>query len=148
MTKGGVTMIGALIAKKKIASAFDALNRRDITAFLSAWKDDCTFIYPGDISVSGKMEGKASIEKWFRNFMEQFPKIHFTLKHICVENIFDFVGTNAVTAHWDIALTNRDGKAVQNSGITMIKIEFGKASLVIDYIFDTGDKLKTAWGAA
>ena len=141
-------MIGALIAKKKVSSAFDALNRRDFSAFLSAWRDDCVFIYPGDISVSGKMEGKASIKNWFQNFMEQFPKIKFTLKNICVENIFDFVGTNVVMAHWDVDLTNRDGKEIQNSGVTVINIKLGKASLVIDYILDTGDKFKTAWGVA
>ncbi len=141
-------MIGAFIAKKKVSSAFYALNRRDSSAFLSAWRDDCAFIYPGDISVSGKVKGKTSIENWFQNFMDQFPKIKFTLKNICVENIFDFVGTNVVTAHWDLALTNRDGKEIQNSGVTIINIKFGKASLVIDYIFDTGDKFKNAWGVA
>ena len=141
-------MIGALIAKNKVSSAFDALNRRDFSAFLSAWRDDCVFIYPGDISVSGKMEGKASIENWFQNFMDQFPKIKFTLKNICVENIFDFVGTNVVMAHWDVDLTNRDGKEIQNSGVTVINIKLGKASLVIDYILDTGDKFKTAWGVS
>ena len=141
-------MIGAFIAKKKISSAFDALNRRDFSAFLSAWRDDCVFIYPGDISASGKMEGKTSIENWFQNFMDQFPKIKFTIKNICVENIFDFVGTNVVTAHWDVSLTNRDGKEIQNSGITIINIKFGKAGLVIDYLFDTGEKFKTAWGVA
>ena len=141
-------MIGALIAKNKVSSAFDALNRRDFSAFLSAWRDDCVFVYPGDISVSGKMEGKASIKNWFQNFMEQFPKIKFTLKNICVENIFDFVGTNVVMAHWDVDLTNRDGKEIQNSGVTVINIKLGKASLVIDYILDTGDKFKTAWGVA
>ena len=67
-------MIGTLIAKKKISLAFDALNRRDFSTFLSAWRDDCIFVYPGDISVSGKMEGKASIEKWFQNFIDNFQK--------------------------------------------------------------------------
>ena len=141
-------MIGALIAKKIVSSKFDALNRRDFSAFLSGWREDCVFIYPGDIPVSGKMAGKAAIEKWFQNFMEQFPQIKFTLNNICVENLFDFVGTNVVAAHWDIDLTNRNGKEVQNSGITMINIKFGKAQLVIDYLFDTGDKFKTAWGVA
>jgi ketosteroid isomerase-like protein len=141
-------MIGAFIAKKKVSSAFDAINRRDISAFLSAWRDDCTFIYPGNMPVSGKMEGKKSFEKWFQNFMEQFPKIKFTIKNICVDNIFDFVGTNVVAAHWDLDLTNRDGNVVHNSGVTIINIKFGKALLVTDFIFDMGDKFKTAWGVA
>ena len=138
-------MIGAFIAKKKISSAFDALNRRDFPTFSSAWRDDCVFIYPGDIPVSGRIEGKAAIEKWFQNFLDQYPKLKFTIKNICVENIFDFVGTNVVTAHWDIDLTNRDGKEVQNSGITIITIKFGKALFVKDFIFDTGEKFRTAW---
>jgi ketosteroid isomerase-like protein len=56
-------MIGAMIAKQKIFSGFDALNNRDLEAFLAAWRDDCTFIYPGDLPVSGKIEGKQAIEK-------------------------------------------------------------------------------------
>lgn len=141
-------MVGAIIAKRNVSLAFDALNRRDFSAFLSAWRDDCVFIYPGDIPVSGKMEGKKSIENWFQNFLDQFPEIKFTVKNICVENIFDFVGTNVVSAHWDVDLTNRDGKKVQNNGVTVINIKFGKALVVTDYIFDTGNKFRTAWGVA
>jgi ketosteroid isomerase-like protein len=141
-------MIGVYVAKKNVSAAFDALNRRDVSAFLSDWREDCAFIYPGNIPVSGKMEGKNSIEKWFQNFMDQFPKIKFTLKDICVENIFDFVGTNVITAHWDIDLTNHYGKVVHNSGVTIINIKFGKAFLVTDYIFASGNKLRTAWGVA
>ena len=141
-------MIGALIAKRKTASAYDALNRRDMSAFLSGWRDDSVFIYPGDISVSGEMKGKAAIEDWFRKFMDQFPKIKFTVKSICVENVFDFIGTNVVGAHWDIELTNRDGKEIENSGVTIINTKMGKAVLVKDYLFDTGQKYKEAWGEA
>jgi len=141
-------MIGALIAKKKTASAFDALNRRDMSAFLSAWRDDCVFIYPGDISVSGETKGKPAIEKWFRNFMDQFPKIKFTVKSVCVKRIFDFTGTNVVAAQWDIELTNRDGKEIENSGVTIINTRMGKAFLVKDYLFNTGKKFREAWGEA
>jgi len=55
-------MIGAFIAKKKVVSVFDALNRRDISAFLSAWRDDCVFIYPGDISACGAGEHVADLD--------------------------------------------------------------------------------------
>ncbi len=138
-------MIGAMIAKQKISSAYDALNNRDCEAFLAAWRDDCTFIYPGDLPVSGKMEGKPAIEKWFKNFMDQFPKIKYTIKNVCVENIFDFMGTNTVSVQWDSEYTNKDGEKFQNSGVTVIKIKFGKAEFVTDYYFDS-EKFKTAWG--
>jgi len=139
-------MIGALIAKYKINHAFDALNRRDFEAFLSDWRDDCTFIYPGNVPASGKFEGKDAIAKWFKNFLDQFPKLTFTVKNLCVDNVFDFVGTNTVAAHWDINYTNKDGKEIQNSGVSVINIKFGKVDLVTDYYLDTGDKFRTAWG--
>jgi len=62
-----------------------------------------------------------------------------------VDNVFDFIGTNTVAAHWDLNYTNREGKEIQNSGVTVIKIKFGKAELVTDYYFDTGEKFKAAW---
>ena len=139
-------MIGAMIAKQKISSAFNALNNRDFESFLAGWRDDCTFIFPGNLPISGKMEGKPAIEKWFKNLLDQFPKLTFTIKNLCVDNIFDFVGSNTVAAHWDINYTNKDGKENQYSGVTIINIKFGKAVFVKDYLFDPDKKLKAAWG--
>jgi ketosteroid isomerase-like protein len=51
-------MIGALVAKKALAHAFDALNRHDLPKFMSAWRDDGTFVYPGEIPESGTFQGK------------------------------------------------------------------------------------------
>jgi ketosteroid isomerase-like protein len=130
-------MIGAIIVKSKVTSAFASLNRRDLPAFLSDWGEDATFIYPGNISVSGKMEGKKAIEGWFRKYLEQFPTLNFTLKNVCVQNIFAFGGTNVVAVEWDINLTNREGRDFQNSGVTIINVRKGRVILVRDYIFDT-----------
>jgi len=141
-------MIGAIIAKKKIMAAFDAMNRKDISAFLSNWKNDSVFIYPGNVSASGRFEGRGNIEKWFRNFFDHFSKIKFSVKSAAVKNLFDFIGTNVVIVDWDIALTTADGKEINNSGVTVINIKVGKAFLVQDYIFDTGEKFRTAWGEA
>jgi ketosteroid isomerase-like protein len=139
-------MIGAIIAKMKVRSAFEALNQRDFPTFSAAWRDDCVFIYPGDVEMSGRHEGKAAIEKWFKKFLDQFPQIHFTLKNICVDNILDFVGTNTVAVHWDTDLTNIKGEKIQNSGVTILKIKFGKALHVKDFFFDSNEAVKKAWG--
>ncbi len=139
-------MIGTLIAKKKVSSAYDALNRRDIPAFIADWTDDCAFIFPGNLPISGTMKGRTAVEAWFQNFMKQFPKARFTVQDICAKKSFDLVGTNVVTAHWVLDLTNRDGRDFQNSGVTVINLRFGKAFLVKDYLFDPADMLKAAWG--
>jgi ketosteroid isomerase-like protein len=139
-------LIGAIIAKRKIRAAYDLINRRDLAAFLADWADNATFIFPGDVpSVSGKMEGKEAIEKWWQRFFEQFPKINFNLKNMCVENQFAFGGTNVLAAEWEVTLTNKQGQDFKNTGVTTVNLKGGRAILVRDYISDT-DLLRKEFG--
>jgi ketosteroid isomerase-like protein len=140
-------MIGALIARKAIAHAFDAMNRHDLQEFMSAWREDGVFVYPGDIPESGTFQGKGAVEGWFRHFFEQFPRIRFDIQDLCVRNIFDLSGTNVVGVHWNIQLTNREGRVGQNSGVTVVNIKRGKVFLVKDFIFDLGDNFRRNWSA-
>ena len=140
-------MIGALVARKAIAGSFETLNRHDLTKFMSAWRDDGVFVYPGEIPASGTYSGKNAVEGWFRNFFEQFPKITFEVQDICVRNIFAIGGNNVVAVHWNIQLTNRNGRVGQNSGVTVISITGGKVVMAKDYIFDLGEHFKRNWGA-
>jgi ketosteroid isomerase-like protein len=114
---------------------------------MSAWRDDGVFIYPGDIPQSGIFKGKAAVEKWFRDFFLQFPKIKFDIQDICVRNIAAVTGTNTVAVHWNIQLTNQNGREGQNSGVTVIKVAGGRVVWVKDYIFDLGENFKRNWGA-
>jgi len=140
-------MIGALVAKKSLAGAFDALNRHDLQKFMSAWRDDGVFVYPGEIPESGTFQGRTAVEGWFRHFFEQFPRIEFVIQDLCVRNIFDLVGTNVVAVHWNIQLTNREGRVGENSGVTVVKIKRGKVFLVKDYVCDLGDNFRRNWSA-
>ncbi|BBO74734.1 hypothetical protein DSCW_21510 [Desulfosarcina widdelii] len=139
-------MIGALIAKSKVTSSYDLLNNRDIKTFLATWRDDATWIYPGDISASGEYKGIHAIEEWFQKFLDQFPTIYFTPKNVCVKNILDFVGTNVVTVEFVENNINKDGKKVQFRGVTVITLKFGKATHARDYIFNTDEFMRKAWG--
>ena len=140
-------MIGALVARKAIAGAFDAMNRHELQKFMSAWREDGVFIYPGDIPESGTFQGKSAVEGWFRRFFEQFPRITFNIQDLCVRNIFDLSGSNVIAVHWNIELTNRKGRVGENSGVTVINIERGRVILVKDYIFDLGENFRLNWGA-
>ena len=135
-------MIGALIAKRTTAAAFDALNRHDLAKFMKIWRDDGAFIYPGDIPESGTYQGKAAVEGWFRRFLEQYPTIRFELQDLCVRNLFDVIGNQVTAAHWKLHLVNRDGREGENSGVTFITSKGGKAILVKDFIFDLGDNFR------
>jgi ketosteroid isomerase-like protein len=140
-------MIGALVAKRAVAGAFDALNRHDLERFMSAWRDDGTFVYPGDIPESGTFQGKESVRRWFQRFLDQFPTIQFDIRDLCVRNIFDVLGTNVMAVHWDLRLVNREGRQGENSGVTVVSIERGKVFLVKDFIFDLGADFRRSWSA-
>ena len=141
-------MIGALLARKALAGAFDALNRHDLPKFMSAWRDDGAFVYPGEIPESGTFEGKSAVEGWFRRFFEQFPTIQFDVHDTCVRNILDVSGTNVGAVHWDVQLKNRDGRVGKNSGVTVVSIDRGRVFFVKDFIFDLGDNFRRNWSAA
>ena len=141
-------MIGALVAKRALAGAFDALNRHDLPRFMSAWRDDGVFTYPGAIPESGTFRGRSAVEGWFRRFFEQFPSIRFDVHDLCVCNLFDLVGSNVLAVHWTVHLTNREGRVGENSGVTVVSIARGKVVLVKDFIFDLGDNFRRNWSAA
>ncbi len=135
------------MARKGVVGAFQALNKHDLARFMSIWHDDCVFIYPGDIPASGAFRGKIAVEAWFRNFLDQFPKINFELQDICVRNILTLRVNNVVAVHWNIHVTNREGRMGENSGISVITIKSGKVSQVKDFIFDLGMNFKLNWSA-
>lgn len=141
-------MIGAILARKALAGAFDALNRHDLAKFMSAWREDGVFVYPGDIPESGTFQGRDAVEGWFRRFFEQFPTIQFDIRDVCVRDLFDLLGTNVAAVHWNIRLVNRAGRKGQNGGVTMISIDRGKVFFAQDFISDLGDNFRRNWSAA
>jgi ketosteroid isomerase-like protein len=137
-------MVGAFIAKRKVRAAFSSFNDRDIPTFLESWDENATFVYPGDLSVSGSAKGRSAIEAWFTYLIDVGPSVHFTLKSIAVENVFDVLGSNVLCAEWENAVTNREGKKMVIHGVSVIRLRRGKITHVRDYIFDT-EKLPLAW---
>lgn len=137
-------MIGSLIARHQVKRAFSHLNQKNLNGFLSAWNEQAVFQYPGQLSVSGSFAGRPAIEGWFAGFFEQFTRIHFQVRHVCVENLFDVAGNNNVIAYWDVQLTNRDGIDVENTGTNLIKIRQRKVVEVQDFFFYQ-ERLAVGW---
>lgn len=140
-------MVGALIAKQAIRSGFDALNKGDLEKFLKTWSENAIWIYPGKVKAGGQYTGKAEVKRWFEEFITQFPQRKFTLKNVGVDNIFDLVGNNIISAQWDLELTNKDGLKSTNSGVTVLKIKGSKVIHGEDFMATSdGDDYKRAWG--
>jgi len=140
-------MIGAMIAKRMTRSAFDAINRHDLAKSMAGVAEDATWIFPGNIPISGETKGKKAMEAAFVKWMERFPKINFVVKEVFVSNIFALGATNNIAAEWDIVETDHEGKEFRNSGVTIIRIKGGKLVSMRDYLSNT-DILKESWGEA
>ena len=88
-------MLGTLIAKSKIRKGFASISRGDLDTLASVFSDDAVVEYP----IKGIFKGKEAIIGFYRHFVQTFPKVEPIVHHICVENIFDFVGT-VVAGRW------------------------------------------------
>ncbi len=140
-------MIGALIARQAVKSGYNALNDRNLDKFMKAWSEQSIWIYPGNLSVSGKHVGKDKVKKWFAHFQEQFPQMKFNLNHLGVGSIFAFSGNNVISAHWDLELTNRTGSKYQYNGITVLEIKGAKVIKGQDFLFNcSGEDFSKMWG--
>ena len=140
-------MIGVLIAKKLARRSYDAMNRGDMPAIMSGWRDDATFTYPGHISVSGTHEGRHEIEEWFRHFIEAVPTRTFRPLSVSVERIFDFVGNNVIAIQWEDRPVNKAGEEFYVRGVTVSTVRSGKVTSATVYILDY-DVLPRLWGEA
>ena len=138
-------MIGAVIAKRMAPSVFDALNRHDLDALMDGWAEYGTYIFPGNLSISGETKGKEAIRELLQKFLDKFPLINFTVKNIYIQNIFALGSTNVIAVEWDVKYKNQEGEEFENSGVTIVHVEKGKAVPVREYIFDV-ELYKKAWG--
>ena len=138
-------MIGAMLGTMLVRRSYDAINQGDVAAIMANWNDEATLTYPGNLSVSGTRKGRGAIEAWFRHFVEAVPTRTFKLSSICVQNIFDIVGTNVIAAQWEDRPVNRAGESFHVRGVTVATSRWGKITSSTVYIFDPS-VLPRIWG--
>ena len=140
-------MTGARAAKKTITDLYYAINSRELARFMAACDDNGVFIYPGEVPSSGTFQGKGAVEEWFRKFFDQFTKIQFEIQDVCVRSVLGLSGSNVVAVHWNLQLTNREGRVGQHNGVTVVKIKDVKVVQMKDFIFDLGRNFRLHWNA-
>jgi ketosteroid isomerase-like protein len=140
-------MIGSIIARRRVRSAFAMLNKGDVDSFFASWADDAVWNYPAGVSVGGTIKGKKTIVEWFGRWMDQIPKREFVLRNVCVRDICSFSATNVVAVEWNLTATSKQGKDVKLEGVTVVEVKNFKAIRATDYISDIAT-LKRLWGEA
>jgi uncharacterized protein len=138
-------MLGALLARRAVRGAYDAMNRMDVDALLEGWTDDAVFEYPGRSTLAGRFEGKAAIRHWFVERFARLQRVHYTIVHVSVAEQFALGGTNTVLVEWLLTEERPDGTADHLSGVTSAHLHAGRVVHVRDYVFEQ-DVVEAAWG--
>ena len=129
-------MIGAIILKVALRGAMDDLNKRQKEKIIASFADDAVIIYPGRMSVSGVRKGKAAIKEFFDKYFDQFPEEHCVAKETYIKNILALGLSNTIAIRFQKRLTNKAGQTFENSGISVLKIRWGKVVEMQDFYFD------------
>jgi ketosteroid isomerase-like protein len=74
--------------------------------------------------------------------------MRYEIQSICARNILELTGNNVMAVHWNVRLTNREGRPGKNAGVSVVTVAGAKVSRVEDYLFETGAKFRRLWGAA
>ena len=133
-------MLGALIAKSKVRKGFVSISQGELDAFISIFAEDAVVIYP----TKGSISGKRAILEFYQHFIRTFPRIEAVPHSICVENFFDLLGTNVLSAHFEVSTTNRKGTTFKQEGMLLIETKLGRLTSARYFFLDT-EKLRHAW---
>ncbi len=135
-------MIGVMIGRRMVRSAYEMVNRGDIDSMMAGWADDAVYDSAAELGDGVTIKGKKAIEEWHRRYFEEFPKRKFTLKSICFQETFPLlstlIGTSVIMVDWSITETNKQGKEFTYNGASVFHMRRGKAVYVADYISMVG----------
>ena len=88
-------MIGSMIIKRMGRSSYEKWNRGDVDSMMGGSADDVVFEGISGLfeSVSGHdvavpVKGKKAAAEFYRKYFEEFPKTKFTVKNICIREVF------------------------------------------------------------
>ncbi|MFC1925762.1 nuclear transport factor 2 family protein [Chloroflexota bacterium] len=132
-------MIGAVMAKKKVHSIFDALSRQNFDEFASYLADDVTRIYPTASGPNLKkvvpdVKGKEAFKELYEKLIGEWPVTSFTVNTISVQNAFALTYNNIVMVEWTVKVTGRtETETSDMSAVSVITLKRGKVIEVRQY---------------
>jgi len=135
-------MIGAMIVKRMVRSAYEMMNRGDVDSVMAGWADDAVYDSASEIGIGVTIKGKMAIAEWHKRYVEEFPERKFTVKSICLREtlplVWAFIGTSVIMVDWSIAETNKEGKEFRYNGASVLHMRKGKCIYASDCISMVG----------
>jgi ketosteroid isomerase-like protein len=105
----------------------EALNRRDIDAFMALITDDCVFENTSPAPDGGRYEGRSAIRTFLEEFFQATPSIAFKTEDL-------FASGNRCVVRWVFHWSNSAGEHGHIRGVDVFHIRNGKMAEDFAYV--------------
>ena len=112
---------------KVVGELEEALNRRDVDAFMALVTDDCVFENTSPPPDGGRYEGRSAIRTFLEDFFQSTPSIDFQTEDL-------FASGNRCVVRWVFHWTNSVGEHGHMRGVDVFHIRNGKMAEDFAYV--------------
>lgn len=122
--------------EQRVQRSMEAFGRKDLAAIMAPWADDGVFELAGHTVVSGRYEGKASIEALFRRIFARLESVTITVRHAAFANPLGLTRNNTIYVESEVVETSTDGVTIHDERIAVYEWRGGKLVSVREWAFD------------
>jgi ketosteroid isomerase-like protein len=112
---------------KVVQELEEALNKRDIEAFMALITDDCVFENTSPAPDGGRYEGQSAIRTFFEDIFQSTPAIDFQTEEL-------FASGNRCVVRWVFHWSNTAGENGHIRGVDVFHIRNGKMAKDFAYV--------------
>jgi ketosteroid isomerase-like protein len=111
--------------RRKVRAVFEHLNSGDLAYVTRQFHPSAEHWFAGRHALSGKRTSRRSILEWYERLGVVFPRIRFAIRKL----IADGPPWNTLVAvEWTDEVFDRDGRALPNEGIFILRLRWGRAT--------------------
>jgi ketosteroid isomerase-like protein len=129
-------MIGALLMRTAIPKSFENQSRMDLPAMSRTWSEDVVLEVSGPSALSGRYEGKAEVERFFRDDWAHLASSHIEAKRVALVHPYAVGLSNVVMVEFVADVVSTDGVEGRVEGVSVVEVRRGKTVTIRSHYFD------------
>ena len=110
--------------RRHLRKVFARLNAGDFAFITRQFHSSAVHWFAGGHALSGTRTSAGRIEEWYRRLATVFPKIRFEIRKLIVAGP---PWNTEAAVQWVDEATDRQGRALLNQGVFVLRLRWGKA---------------------
>ncbi len=127
------------IVRSKLINNFHHLNNGDYPRIVKQFSASPQHIVAGESALGGERHTREGVGQWYERLFRIFPQLQFTVTDIAIRGL---PWNTAITVHFVVNTTLKNGQAYQNTIEQTIRLKWGK--IVFMQIDEDTQKLTNA----